>query len=75
MLAIASIPEGPCRQGSEVAMGNLKIEACPRCKNGYLTLDKDFYGWYEYCVQCGYIHDLPDLPKINRVAVKSGKNI
>jgi uncharacterized protein (DUF983 family) len=54
-------------------MGNLKIEACPRCKKGYLTLDKDFYGWYEYCVQCGYTHDLPDLPKINRVAVKAGK--
>jgi uncharacterized protein (DUF983 family) len=54
-------------------MGKLKIEGCPRCKNGKLSLEKDFYGWYEYCLQCGYERDLPDLSKINKVIVKVGE--
>lgn len=41
-------------------MGKLKKEACPRCQKGDIALDKDQYGWYEYCLQCGYVHDLPD---------------
>ncbi|HUT68855.1 MAG TPA: hypothetical protein VMW86_09975 [Dehalococcoidales bacterium] len=42
-------------------MGKLKIEGCPRCKKGAVGIDKDMYGWYEYCIQCGYIRDLPDV--------------
>lgn len=41
-------------------MGKLKKEGCPRCKKGDLALDSDQYGWYEYCLQCGYVRDLPD---------------
>jgi len=51
-------------------MGKLKIEGCPRCKRGNLSLEKDWYGWYEYCLQCGYTRDLPDLPKLGTAVVK-----
>ena len=41
---------------------------CPKC-NGNIFLDQDdyfdpkesYYGWYEWCLQCGFRHDLnPD---------------
>ncbi len=35
----------------------LKLNGCPRCKKGDLTVDRDQYGWYEYCIQCGYTND------------------
>jgi len=35
----------------------LRFNRCPRCK-GTLVLDKDLYGWYEECIQCGYLHDI-----------------
>ncbi|MCX6013020.1 MAG: hypothetical protein NTV30_06355 [Chloroflexi bacterium] len=34
-----------------------KFKGCPRCK-GDLYLEKDTYGWYEECLQCGYMKDL-----------------
>ena len=36
----------------------LRLKSCPKCKNGDVTLDRDYYGWYEYCIQCGYERDL-----------------
>ena len=36
----------------------LRLKSCPRCK-GDLRIDQDHYGWYEECIQCGYICDLP----------------
>ncbi len=42
-------------------MGKLKIDGCPKCGRGVITLDKDEYGWYEYCLQCGYTHDLVSM--------------
>jgi len=35
----------------------MKLKSCPRCKKGDVTLDRDYYGWYEYCIQCGYARD------------------
>ena len=35
----------------------IKTKSCPRCE-GDLFLDADLEGWYEECLQCGYIHDL-----------------
>ena len=34
-----------------------RLDRCPKCK-GYVMLQKDNYGWYEECLQCGYVHDL-----------------
>ena len=39
-------------------MGRLKTGGhCPKC-NGNLYLDRDYNGWYEQCLQCGYMKDL-----------------
>jgi hypothetical protein len=35
----------------------LKLKSCPRCK-GDILIDRDHFGWYEQCFQCGYQHDL-----------------
>lgn len=31
------------------------LKACPRCRTGDLWEEKDAYGAYMSCVQCGYI--------------------
>lgn len=36
----------------------LRTKSCPRCKTGDIGVDKDYHGWYEYCIQCGYMRDL-----------------
>jgi hypothetical protein len=33
--------------------GQLEQVKCPKC-HGSLFLDRDRYGWYEQCLQCGY---------------------
>jgi len=35
----------------------LKLKGCPKCK-GDILLDRDHYGWYEYCIQCGHNRDM-----------------
>lgn len=44
-------------------MGKIKIRNCTRCKKGEVFIDRDQYGWYECCLQCGYTRDLPDIGK------------
>lgn len=43
-----------------MAMGRemLRLKSCPKCKTGAVGLDRDYHGWYVYCIQCGYSHDL-----------------
>ncbi|MFC1903154.1 hypothetical protein ACFLX4_03715 [Chloroflexota bacterium] len=44
-------------------------ERCPKC-NGNIYLDTDNYGWYEQCIQCGYIYDEEGLLKaVDRVSM------
>ncbi|HLC30894.1 MAG TPA: YheV family putative metal-binding protein [Dehalococcoidia bacterium] len=31
---------------------------CPKCGKGDLIQEKDIYGSYRQCVQCGYLEDL-----------------
>ncbi len=33
---------------------------CPKC-GGKVLIDKDYHGWYEECLQCGYTCDLEVL--------------
>lgn len=35
----------------------LRLKSCPKCKTGAVGVDRDQYGWYEYCIQCGYMRD------------------
>ncbi|MDP3063110.1 MAG: hypothetical protein Q8O40_07870 [Chloroflexota bacterium] len=37
------------------------LKACPRCR-GDLNSDRDIYGEYLECVQCGYIQDCDSGP-------------
>ena len=41
----------------------LKLKGCPRC-GGDLRADRDLYGSYEQCIQCGYMKDLSNAERL-----------
>ena len=41
----------------------VKLKACPRC-TGDLGLDRDQYGWFWDCLQCGTLLDLDRKTKL-----------
>ena len=41
----------------------LKLKGCPRC-GGDLRADRDLYGSYEQCIQCGYMKDLSNADQV-----------
>lgn len=43
------------------------LKKCPRC-DGDLYLDRETDGWYEQCLQCGYLSSKP----INLKALRQG---
>jgi hypothetical protein len=55
------LPAAIRTEGEVTEMGKLRIGSCPRCKKGEVFIDRDHYGWYECCLQCGYSRDLPDI--------------
>lgn len=38
----------------------IKIKGCPKC-GGDVRIDRDEYGWFEQCLQCGHAHDLENI--------------
>lgn len=54
----------------------LRFKVCPRCK-GDVLLERDQYGWYELCLQCGYLVDLKSLSRWgkNRLSRKIGGSL
>jgi hypothetical protein len=46
-------------------MGYYLQRRCPKC-GGNMYLDKDYNGWYEQCLQCAFIHDLPAMYQAKR---------
>ena len=34
-----------------------RLKNCPRC-SGDLFLDRDEYGWFEMCIQCGHMRSM-----------------
>ncbi len=40
----------------------IKFKGCPKCR-GDLYLNKDMYGKYLSCLQCGYMKDLTEEPE------------
>ncbi len=40
----------------------LKLNVCPRC-GGTVLIDRDQYGWYKKCLNCGYEHDFQQVVK------------
>jgi len=49
------------RSGGDAAMWRLK--GCPKC-GGDVFIDRDMNGWYEQCLQCGYVHDLKSVLEV-----------
>jgi len=41
----------------------IKLKGCPKCK-GDVALDRDVHGWFEQCIQCGYLHDRVDIDRL-----------
>ncbi|MFH0941687.1 MAG: hypothetical protein V1823_01505 [Chloroflexota bacterium] len=34
----------------------IRLKGCPKCR-GDVRIDRDEYGWFEQCIQCGHTHD------------------
>jgi len=45
-------------------MGGFIQRRCNRCE-GNVYLDKDQYGWYVKCLQCGHTSDLRPVSEVN----------
>ncbi len=45
----------------------LWLKSCPRCTNGDVTLSQDVYGWFIFCLHCGYSKDLHMGPRSSRI--------
>jgi DNA-directed RNA polymerase subunit M/transcription elongation factor TFIIS len=59
------------REGGEAEMWRFK--GCPKC-GGDLFVDYDLNGWYEECLQCGYLRDLKTILEVReQKAEKSEK--
>jgi hypothetical protein len=61
----SSRPPGSIKRANSGSRGGgaemLKLKGCPKCKTGDVAPDRDYYGRYEYCIQCGYVHDLSNV--------------
>jgi hypothetical protein len=40
-----------------------RFKCCPKC-GGDVFVDYDINGWYEECLQCGYLHDLKTILQV-----------
>lgn len=40
-----------------------RLKGCPKC-GGDVFVDRDISGWYEQCLQCGYLHDLNSIEEV-----------
>ncbi len=56
-----------------LALRALKLKACPRC-TGDLLFEKDCWGWYEQCIQCGYLHDLQNEVEVKQRQAQEEKS-
>lgn len=52
----------------------MKHKSCPKCK-GNLIVDSDQYGWYEQCMQCGYLSNLKDMVSAKKSPVKKYEKV
>ncbi len=41
-----------------------RFKSCPKCR-GDLYVENDLSGWYEECLQCGYVRDLSGVRPLN----------
>lgn len=50
--------------------GMLRLKSCPKCKGDVILSNKDKHGWYEQCLQCGYLHDLETIVQVEKQPVE-----
>ena len=56
-------------------MAMWRLKNCPRC-GGDMFIDRDFYGWYEKCLQCAYCCELRTLESLDeKPAINDRKQI
>ncbi len=49
-----------------------KYRSCPRC-DGDIFIDRDLHGWFEQCLQCGYVRNLGNTIKLGQQEALSKK--
>ena len=54
-------------------VGTFSLNSCPRCKGDVLLGNEDQYGWYEQCLQCGYIRDLQTIVQVEQPPAEEKK--
>ncbi len=54
------------REGMQELKEMVDFRACPRCK-GDLHLNRDVYGRYRECLQCGYMEDIEERSRFERL--------
>jgi len=42
-----------------------RFKSCPKC-NGDVDIERDQWGWFEQCLQCGYLHDLENIVEVKK---------
>jgi len=52
----------------------LRLKSCPRCR-GDVIIDRDSYGWYEQCLQCGHQRELENLDYAQTAREEHGRSI
>lgn len=52
----------------------LRFKSCPKCK-GDVVVDRDYYGWYEQCLQCGYLCDLKNSVEVRQQQTETVKEV
>ena len=49
-----------------------RFSTCPKCK-GMVVLESDQFGWYQLCLQCGFLRDLGTMVLVHKPASDSSK--
>ena len=61
------------KSGLKGMMVMWRLKSCPRC-GGDIYLDSDQYGWYEHCLQCGYMGELRSIVEQRKQSAEKGRD-
>ena len=42
-----------------------RFKSCPKC-NGYVDIERDHWGWFEQCLQHGYLRDPENMVEVKK---------
>jgi len=45
-----------------------RFKSCPKC-SGDVEIECDQWGWFEQCIQCGYLHDLQNIVEVKKQSI------